>query len=195
MLSAKQGDIKYHLVFGITRPGIKPRSYWAIGLLGRVFNNGPEYRSSIPGWVIPKTQKWYFMPLCLALSTIRYVSKVKWNNPRKELAPSLHLGVVANEKGTFKSPIDFFLLYSYQIHIIFEQIHLTNIWTVTGDLRSNGNEGVGAYFPELRSWDLTTGCSLISSPGFSSLKSIYFSHKFFVIDFGRTHHPDSNTYE
>ena len=28
-----------------------------IGLVGRVFANGPDNQGSIPGWVIPKTQK------------------------------------------------------------------------------------------------------------------------------------------
>ena len=28
-----------------------------IGLMGRVFANGPGDQGSIPGWVIPKTQK------------------------------------------------------------------------------------------------------------------------------------------
>ena len=34
-------------------------------------------RGSNPGCVIPKTQKWYLIPPCLTLSTIRYVSKAK----------------------------------------------------------------------------------------------------------------------
>ena len=46
-----------------------------------VFAKGPGDRSSIPGWVIPKTQKWYLMPLCLTHSII------KWNNPGKGVAP------------------------------------------------------------------------------------------------------------
>ena len=29
----------------------------SIGLISRVFTNGPGDRGSIPGWVIPKTQK------------------------------------------------------------------------------------------------------------------------------------------
>ena len=29
-------------------------------------------RGSIPGRVIPKTQKWYLMPPCLTFSIIRY---------------------------------------------------------------------------------------------------------------------------
>ena len=32
--------------------------------------------------------KWYLIPPCLALSNIRYVSRVKWSNPEKGVAPS-----------------------------------------------------------------------------------------------------------
>ena len=69
-----------------------------IGQLGRVFTNDLGERGSIPGQVIPK------IPPCLTLSIIRYVSSVKWNNPGKGVAPPLHLGVVATEKGAFGSP-------------------------------------------------------------------------------------------
>ena len=59
-----------------------------IGLVVRVFANGPGDLGSIPSWVIPKTQKWYLMPPCLTLSIIRYRSRVKWSNPAKGVAPS-----------------------------------------------------------------------------------------------------------
>ena len=59
-----------------------------IGQVGRVFTNVPEDLGSIPGRVIPKTLKWYLIPPCLALSNIRYVSRVKWSNPGKGVAPS-----------------------------------------------------------------------------------------------------------
>ena len=32
--------------------------------------------------------KWYLIPPCLTLSSIRYVSRVKWSNPEKGVAPS-----------------------------------------------------------------------------------------------------------
>ena len=48
--------------------------------------------------------KWYLIPLCLTLSNIRYVSRVKWSNPGKGVALPLHLGVVAIEKGPFWLP-------------------------------------------------------------------------------------------
>ena len=54
----------------------------------RVFANDPGNRGSIPGRIIPKTHKWYLMPLCLTLSIITYGSRVKWGNPEKRVAPS-----------------------------------------------------------------------------------------------------------
>ena len=59
-----------------------------IDMMVRVFANGSGDPGSIPGQVIPKTQKWYLMPPCLTLSIIRYVSRVKWSNPGKGVAPS-----------------------------------------------------------------------------------------------------------
>ena len=41
------------------------------------------------------------MPPCLTLSIIRNISRVKWGNPRKGVAPPLHLGVVAIEKSLY----------------------------------------------------------------------------------------------
>ena len=43
----------------------------AIGIMSRVFANCPEDRGSIPSRFIPKTQKSYLMPTCLALNIIR----------------------------------------------------------------------------------------------------------------------------
>ena len=42
-----------------------------IGLLSRVYSNGREDQGLIPGRLLPKTQKWYLMPLCLTLSILR----------------------------------------------------------------------------------------------------------------------------
>ena len=59
-----------------------------IGLVGRVFANGPGDRGSIPGRAIQRLKKWYLMPPCLTLSIIRSGSRVKWSNPGKGVAPS-----------------------------------------------------------------------------------------------------------
>ena len=78
-------------VFGMTRSGIEPRSPGRLANTlptRQMFANGLGDLGSIPGRVIPKTQKWYFIPLYLTLSDIRYVSRVKWSNPGKGVAPS-----------------------------------------------------------------------------------------------------------
>ena len=49
----------------------------------------------------------------LTLSIIRYGSRVKWNNPGKGVAPSLHLGVVAIEKGAFRSPLTMIVNFTF----------------------------------------------------------------------------------
>ena len=76
-----------------------------IGIIVRLFANGPEDRCSIKGRVIPKTQR---MVLDAALlNTQHYKVRIKgkvvqsreWSS-----APLLHLSVVAIEKGAFGSP-------------------------------------------------------------------------------------------
>ncbi len=74
-----------------------------VGMMVRVFANGPGGQGSIPGRVIQMTQIWYLMPPCLTLSIIWYRSRVKWSNSGKGVAPPLHIGVVAIEKGAFGS--------------------------------------------------------------------------------------------
>ena len=59
-----------------------------IGWVDRVFANGPGDLGLNPGQVIPKTLKRYLIPPCLTLSIIRYISRVKWSNPGKGVAPS-----------------------------------------------------------------------------------------------------------
>ena len=51
-----------------------------------------------------RLQKWYLMSPCLTLSIIRYDSRVSEAIQGKELYPPLHLGIVAIEKGVFRSP-------------------------------------------------------------------------------------------
>ena len=73
--------------------------------MSRVFTNGPGDWGSIPGQVIPKTQK---MVLDAALlSTQDYKVRIKGKMEQTwewSSALPLHLGVVAIEKGAFRSP-------------------------------------------------------------------------------------------
>ena len=58
----------------------------------------------ISGRAIRKTQKWYLMPPCITLSNIKYGSRPSGEIQRKELWPSIHLSVVAIEKGACREP-------------------------------------------------------------------------------------------
>ena len=59
-----------------------------IGMMVRMFANGPGDWGSIPGRVIPKTKKIVLDASCLTLSIIRYGSWLKWSNPGKGVEPS-----------------------------------------------------------------------------------------------------------
>ena len=77
--------------------------FGAIGRISRVFANGLGEQGSIPGQVIPKTQK---MVLDAALfNTQHYKVQIKGSGAIKGIVqhPPLHFGVVATEKGTFGS--------------------------------------------------------------------------------------------
>ena len=58
-----------------------------IGLMSRVFANGPGDRGSIPGRVMPKTQK-MVLDAALLNTIVKWGSRVKWSNPGKGVAPS-----------------------------------------------------------------------------------------------------------
>ena len=71
-----------------------------------VFANGPGDQGSIPGRVIPKTLK------MVHDTSLTHISKVKWSNPGKGVAPAPTPRVVAIEKRAFWSPT---LLATYYI--------------------------------------------------------------------------------
>ena len=78
-----------------------------IGLVGRVFANGPGDLGSITGRVISKILKWYLIPPRLTLSNIRYVSRVKWSNPGKRVAPSPTPWWSSYWKGSHQVTVDY----------------------------------------------------------------------------------------
>ena len=70
------------------------------------FANGLEDQGSIPGWVIPKTQK--IVLDATLLSTRHYKVRIKGKvEQSREWSSALpyNLGVVAIEKGAFGSPL------------------------------------------------------------------------------------------
>ena len=83
-----------------------------IGIMVRVFANGPGNLGSIPVGVIPKTQKWYLMSPCLTLSILRYGSRVKWSNPGKWVALYPTPGCSSYRKWSLRITLD----YGYQLY-------------------------------------------------------------------------------
>ena len=53
----------------------------------RVFASGPGDWGSIPGRVIPKTQKMVLDPSLINTQHYKYGSRVKWSNPEKVVVP------------------------------------------------------------------------------------------------------------
>ena len=90
--------------------------------MGRVFANGPGDRGSIPGQVIPKTQK--ILLDAGLLNSQHYKVRIKGKVEKSREWNStilLHLGVVAIEKGAFGSPstqvANFTLLTYILVHL------------------------------------------------------------------------------
>ena len=59
--------------------------------------------------------KWYLIPPCLTLSNIRYVSRVKWSNPGKGVAPSPTPWCSSYWKGSLLVTLD----YGRQLYFTF----------------------------------------------------------------------------
>ena len=86
-----------------------------------VFANSPGDRGSIPGWVIPKTQKWYLMCPCLTLSSIKNVSRVKWSNPEKVVNPFPTPRCSSYWKGSLRVTLGYgCLLYFLNVPVFFD---------------------------------------------------------------------------
>ena len=103
-----------------------------IGLAVRVFASGPGDLGSIPGRVMPKTQKWYLMPPCLTLSNIRYGSRVKWSNPGKGVPPFPTPWCSSYRKRSLRVTLDYgrqlYLLIYIYIYIFIYFFFLKGIW-------------------------------------------------------------------
>ena len=76
------------------------------GRVDRVFDNGPGDRSSIPVRVLPKTLK-MVLDTYLLNSITRYVSRVKWSNPGKGVAPSPTPRCSSYWKGRLRVALDY----------------------------------------------------------------------------------------
>ena len=62
-----------------------------------------------------RLKKWYLIPPCLALSIIKYVSRVKWSNPEKGVVPSPTPQGSSYWKGSLLVALD----YSHQLYFTY----------------------------------------------------------------------------
>ena len=102
--------------------------YQAMGLMSRVFTNGPGDQDLIPGRVIPKTQK---MVLDAALLNtqhykVRIKGKVEQSKERSSTPTHTYLGVVAIEKGAFGFPLTIVANFTYIYIYIYIYIYVSS---------------------------------------------------------------------
>ena len=85
--------------------------------MSRVFANGPRDWGSIPSRVIPKTQK--MVVDATLLNTQHYKVRIKSKVEKfREWSSTLHLDVVAIEKGAFRSPSTKVANFTYFLQLI-----------------------------------------------------------------------------
>ena len=80
----------------------------------RVFANGPGDRGSIPGQVIPKTQKMVLDTTLLNTQHYKVRIKVKWNNPGKGVVPFPIPWCSSYRKGCLRVTLD----YGHQLYLL-----------------------------------------------------------------------------
>ena len=108
--------------------------------MGRLFANGPGDQGSIPGWVIPKTFKMVLNTSLLNTQhhKVHIEGKMEQSRGMSSALP-LHLGVVAFEKGAFRSSTTKYrqlYFFTYIIHVyIYIYIYIYTIYIYMRDYR------------------------------------------------------------
>ena len=88
-----------------------------------------------------RLKKWYLMLSCLTLSIVRYVSRVKWSNRGKGVAPSPTPRCSSYRKGSLRVTLDYgrqlyftliyrYICYSYIIYIYIYNYTENSSWLV-----------------------------------------------------------------
>ena len=93
--------------------------------MGRVFANGPEDLSSVPGHVIPKTFKMVLDASLLNTQHYKVRVRVKWSNLEKGVAPSPTPQCSSYQKGSLLVALDYgrqlyLLIYTYSLVRFFQ---------------------------------------------------------------------------
>ena len=83
-------------------------------------------QSQIESYQRPK--KWYLTISCLTLSIIRYVSRVKWSNPGKGVAPSPTPRCSSYRKGSFRVNLDYGRIYHLIVWLNYHYLTLSEFF-------------------------------------------------------------------
>ena len=105
-----------------------------IGMMVRVFANGPGDLGSIPGRVIPKTKKMVLDASLLNTQHYKYVSRVKWSNPGKGVTPSPTPRCSSYRKGSLRVTLD----YSRHLYLLMFQMTAIALVSVINHYYING---------------------------------------------------------
>ena len=94
--------------------------HWSGGESGECLPVSWEMGVQSRGELYKRLKRLYLMPPCLTYNIIRYVSKVKWSNPEKGVAPSSTPRCSSYWKGNLWVTLDYgcqLLLYMYAHNI------------------------------------------------------------------------------
>ena len=128
---------------------------WAIGLMSRVFTNGLGNRGSIPGRVIPKTQKMVLDPVLL--NTQHYNVRIKGKvEQSREWSTALPYTLKREPLGhpQLRLPT---LLYN-------KDLALNNLQGLTCHKTQPNDLAAPDAFPEVVKWQTILDCGMLSSP-------------------------------
>ena len=75
-----------------------------------------------------RLSKWYLIPPCLTVSNIRYVSRVKWSNPGKWVAPSPTTQCSSNQKESLLVANFTYLLIAYKTSF-YISLHIRHLFS------------------------------------------------------------------
>ena len=93
----------------------------------------PETRVQSQVESYQRLKKRYLIPPCLTLSIIRYVSRVKWNNPGKRVASSPTPRCSSYWKGSLRIALD----YSHQLYLFLKLLSNITIFFLYESLSSS----------------------------------------------------------
>ena len=86
-------------------------------------------------------KKWYLIPPCLTLRNIRYVSRVKWSNPGKRVAPSSIPWCSSYWKGSLQVTLDngrqlylYIYIYIYTYPVLTCEAEISEVNVYSGDI-------------------------------------------------------------